>query len=122
MYKVKEVNPMYYTNDLVKTMEWFKLILGWDSTIDEYDENEVATFGCVVQQDELPFKGIYLSKGEPQELTLASIHVEDIYSLYGHINQCNYEKVSELVETNWGSLSFTLTTLDGYKLYIYEMK
>ncbi len=123
MYQIKEINPMYYSNDLTKTAEWFKYYLGWSHIFDEFDEDEKPTFGCVVksEEDEV-FKGIYLSLGTPKPVVLAAIHVDDIYALYGHINKANWEHVSDLKETTWNSLAFTVTTVDGYELFIYEEK
>ncbi len=68
-YVVKETGAVYYTQDMDKTLKWFKEVLGWYGQIDARDEDGIGTYGCVsnipIEIEVLhiaPFTGIHMFK------------------------------------------------------------
>jgi NTE family protein len=46
-YIVKETGAVYYTQDMDKTINWFKDVLGWYGQIEARDDSNVGIYGCV---------------------------------------------------------------------------
>ncbi len=127
-YVVKEAGAVYYTQNMDKTLDWFKNVLGWYGQIDERNENDEGCYGCVshipIEMEALhivPFAGIHMFKGEPIERIIGFMQVQGLEKL--HINAVNngWKDISEIKAEPWGAKSCTVKTIDGSFLKFFEI-
>lgn len=126
-YSVKGSDLIYYTNDMDKTVEWFKDILGWYAGVDARNEDNSARYGCA-----LPFPGelvhmsladaklIHFFPGEPDKRTIGFIRVNGVDSLYEYVTGQGWTDITEVVEQSWGGRTCHVTTIDGCVLMFAE--
>ena len=88
-YIVKETGAVYYTEDMDKTLNWFKDVLGWYGQIEQRDENNIGLYGCAnnipIEIEALhiaPFTGIHMFKGEPIKRIIGFMLVQGVEQLY----------------------------------------
>lgn len=126
-YVVKETGAVYYTQDMDKTLNWFKEVLGWYGQIEARDENNNGTYGCVnnipIEIEALhiaPFTGIHMFKGEPLKMMVGFMLVQGVEQLYDYVKKSGWNQITEVVMEPWGSKSCEVTTVDGCILKFFE--
>ena len=126
-YVVKETGAIYYTQDMDKTLKWFKDILGWYGQIDARDEDSVGSYGCVtnipIEIEELhiaPFTGIHMFKGDPLPMMVAFMLVQGVEQLYEFVKMNGWNQITEAITEPWGGKTCEVTTIDGSILKFFE--
>jgi AraC family transcriptional regulator len=126
-YIVKETGGIYYTEDMDRTLNWFKEILGWYGQIESRDENNMGLYGCVnnipIEIEALhiaPFTGIHMFNGEPIKRLIGFMLVQGVEQLYAHVKSHGWNDISEVVVEPWGGKACTVTTIDGSILKFFE--
>lgn len=126
-YVVKETGAVYYTQDMDKTIKWFKEVLGWYGQIDSRDENGIGIYGCVnnipieIEMMHIaPFTGIHLFKGDALEKMVAFMLVQGIEQLYKFVKKSGWNQITEIVTEPWGGKTCEVTTIDGCILKFFE--
>ena len=126
-YVVKETGAVYYTQDMDRTLKWFKEVLGWYGQIEERDDNNVGLYGCVnnipMEFEALhiaPFTGIHLFRGEPFNMMVGFMLVQGIEQLYGFVRRNGWNQITEVKEQPWGGKTCSITTIDGSILTFFE--
>ncbi len=126
-YIVKETGAVYYTEDMDKTLNWFKDILGWYGQIENRDESNVGLYGCVnnipIEIEALhiaPFTGIHMFKGEPIERVVAFMLIQGVDQLYTYVKRHGWNQISQVVVEPWGGKTCEVTTIDGSILKFFE--
>ncbi len=126
-YVVKETGAVYYTNNMDKTLKWFKDILGWYGQIEARDENNIGTYGCVnnipIEFEALhiaPFTGIHLFKGEPLQMMVGFMLVQGVEQLYNYVKKNGWNQISEVKLEPWGGKTCSVITIDGSVLSFFE--
>ena len=104
-YYVKENNPVYFTRDMQKTIDWFHDVLGWYGNVVEQDKNGNAEYGFVfsippeIEITHLaPSNGIHLFAGEPVKGLIAFMSVHGIDALYRFVTTKNYGSENRTLE------------------------
>ena len=127
-YTVKENQPVYHTQNMDATVQWFKDILGWYGGIDARDENGNGTYGCVlpipgelVHMQITTFNGIHLFPGEPIKRDAGLILVDSIDKLYAFVQGNGWEEITEIIHQPWGARLCSVTTIDGTVLNFFEL-
>lgn len=127
-YVVKEAGAVYYTQDMDKTLKWFKEVLGWYGQIDARDENGIGTYGCVnnlpIEIEVLhvaPFTGTHLFKGEPLQRMVGFMLVQGIEQLYEFVKKSGWTQITEIITEPWGGKTCGVTTIDGSELTFFEI-
>lgn len=127
-YVVKETGAIYYTQDMDKTLEWFKEILGWYGEIGVRDENNVGTYGCVnnipMEIEALhiaPFTGIHMFKGDSVQRMVGFMLVQGIEQLYVFVKNNGWNQITEVITEPWGGKTCEVTTIDGSVLRFFEL-
>lgn len=127
-YTVKENGPIYYTEDMDKTAEWFEKTLGWYATIDSRREDGKGNYGCVLPiPDELVtmkiavFTGMHLSYGEPVKNVIAFMCVEGLDELHAFVKKSGWKQITDIIEEPWGARECQVTTIDGSILKFFEL-
>lgn len=128
-YVVKETGAVYYTQDMDKTLRWFKEVLGWYGQIEARDENNIGTYGCVsnipMEIEVLhisPFTGIHLFKGEALKMMVGFMLVQGIDKLYEFVKKNGWSQITEIVEEPWGGKTCEVVTIDGSLLKFFEVE
>ena len=126
-YVVKETGPVYYTQDMDKTVKWFTDVLGWYHEIDERNEKGEGVYGCVFDLPReienlqvAPFTGIHMFYGEPKNCVVAFVKVQGIEALHTYVTGKEWKDISEVQVQPWGAKMCTVTTPDGYVLQFFE--
>jgi AraC family transcriptional regulator len=128
-YTVLETAPVMAVPDLEATVAWFERTLGWNGGIDARDEQGRGTYGSVllgvgeaVNQRVRPFNGIHLSRGRPPApgYMVAMLYVEGLERLHQRVKEAGWQQISDIAATPWASGVCDLTTLDGYRLRLFE--
>lgn len=126
-YFVIENAPIYFTNNIERTIKWFEEILGWYSNIVEKDENGNGCYGVVfdmVPEIELthlaPFTGFQLFKGEAEERVISFMKVNNIEKMHDYIVNQGWDKITKVEIQPWGGKTCSLITIDGYVINIFE--
>ncbi|MDO5519021.1 MAG: hypothetical protein Q4G58_00875 [bacterium] len=124
-YKVFENGPVYYTQDMDRTIEWFETVLGWYGTVDARNAKGKAIFAGIApipneitEKEKLTYIGLSLFLGEPSQGVAAYIVVDNARQVYEYIMRSGWREVSKVVEQPWGGLEFTVKTIDGSILRI----
>lgn len=127
-YVVKETGAVYYTQDMDKTIKWFKDVLGWYGQIEARDENNTGTYGCVnnipIEIEALhiaPFTGIHMFKGEPLQRMVGFMLVQGINQLYEFVKKSGWNQIGEVITEPWGGKTCEVTTIDGSVLRFFEV-
>ena len=125
-YVVKENGPVYFTNDMERTLAWFESVLGWYGAIDEKDQDGNGVYGClysVPPEIEIariaPFTGIHMFSGEPTNQLTAFIQVQGLEKLRQYVKDNGWSDITDIQEEHWGSFC-VLTTIDGCKIRFFE--
>lgn len=126
-YVVKETGAVYYTQDMDKTLKWFKEVLGWYGQIDARDENGMGTYGCVnnipIEIEVLhiaPFTGIHMFRGEPLPMMVGFMLVQGVEQLHQYVKNSGWNKITEVITEPWGGKTCEVTTIDGSILKFFE--
>lgn len=126
-YTVGQVGPVYLTNHMERTAQWFEEVLGWYAGIETRDEKGNPTYGCampfngeLVHLGITKFNGFFLLPGEPEPILLSLAGVNGIDNLYAHVKNSGWNEVSEIRTENWGARTCDVTTVDGYILRFFE--
>ncbi|MBR2724610.1 MAG: hypothetical protein IKB72_04155 [Ruminococcus sp.] len=126
-YYVKENAPIYLTEDMDKTAKWFEEILGWYSNIVERDDSGSGCYGVVfdmVPEVELvhlaPFTGFQMFCGTPKPRAISFMQVTGIEKMHNYIKSKGWNDITEIIVQPWGGKTFSLTTIDGYTINIFE--
>ena len=126
-YVTKENAPIYLTEDMERTAEWFETVLGWYSNIVEKDGNGKGCYGVVF--DNLPevefvhiapFTGFQMFLGQPQKNTISFMQVNDVAALYAYVKHKGWDAITEVVVQPWGGKTCSITTIDGYVIDVFE--
>lgn len=127
-YTVKENGPIYYTNDMDKTIKWFKDILGWYGEIDQRDEKGHGMYGCVLplpgeihNMTLVPFNGFHLFYGEPSKRTVAFMQVDSIDNLCSFVKKNGWTQIGEIELQHWGGKECDVTTIDGGVMRFFQL-
>ena len=127
-YYVKENEPIYYSQDIEKTINWFGDALGWFGGVIARDENGVAVYGGVddYPHDEMPderrFLGFQLGKGEPSKGVVGCIKVRGLENLRKFVLKNGWEQISEIEPKPYGTNECFVTTIDGSSICFFEIK
>lgn len=126
-YVVRETGPVYYTEDMERTVRWFGEVLGWYSEIDERDEKGNGLYGCVYDTPPAfenlhlaPFTGIHLFFGRPKEGMVAFMKVTGIERLHACVQKAGWGEVTGVKTELWGGKTCMVTTIDGCLLRFFE--
>lgn len=126
-YFVKENAPIYLTLDMDRTAKWFEDILGWYSNIVERDNSGKGCYGVVfdmlpeVESMHLaPFTGMQMFYGTPEPRQISFMQVQGIERMYEYIISNGRDKITEVIIQPWGGKTWSLTTIDGYIINIFE--
>lgn len=126
-YVVRETGPVYYTEDMERTVKWFEEILGWYSEIDERDDEGKGLYGCVYdtppEYENLhlaPFTGMHMFYGKPHTQMIAFLKVSGIGKLYELVIKSGWKQITAIVQEPWGGKTCTITTIDGYLIRFFE--
>jgi AraC family transcriptional regulator len=123
-YYVKENAPIYFTNDMERTANWFRETLGWfGGIVDESSGNYGCVFdypGELIISGLTPFRGIHLFNGEPRTGIVGFINVQGLEQLRNLVLASGWNEISEITETAWGSKECYITTVDGCELHFFE--
>lgn len=126
-YVVKETGAVYYTQDMDKTLKWFKEVLGWYGQIDARDENGMGTYGCVnnipIEIEVLhiaPFTGIHMFKGEPLQMMVGFMLVQGVEQLHQYVKNSGWNQITEVITEPWGGKTCEVKTIDNSILKFFE--
>ena len=126
-YFVKENAPIYFTEDMSKTVKWFEEVLGWHSNVVEKDDNGIGLYGVVfdmlpeVEATHLaPFTGFQLFKGKPEQRIISFMQVQNIEEMYSYIVSKGWSEVTKVETQPWGGKTCCLTTIDGYIISVFQ--
>lgn len=126
-YVVRETGPVYYTEDMDKTVKWFEEILGWYSEIDERDNSGKGLYGCMYDTPHeyenlhlAPFTGLHLFVGKSHTQIIAFMKVSGIDNLHELVIKNGWEQISAVKQEPWGGKTCIVTTIDGYQLRFFE--
>jgi AraC family transcriptional regulator len=126
-YVVKETGAVYYTQDMDRTIEWFKKTLGWYGQVDSRDEEGGGRYGCVnnipIEIECLhiaPFTGIHLFHGAPEKRMAGFMLVQGLENLYRFVKESGWNQVAPINKEAWGGRTCAVTTVDGSILTFFE--
>jgi AraC family transcriptional regulator len=126
-YVVKETGAVYYTQDMDKTLKWFKEVLGWYGQIEARDEAGVGLYGCAnqlpIEIEALhisPFTGIHMFKGDPLQMMVGFMLVQGVEKLYEFVKNNGWNQITEVISEPWGGKTCEVTTIDGSVLKFFE--
>lgn len=127
-YVVKETGAVYYTQDMDKTLQWFKEVLGWYGQIEARNEQDKGTYGCVnnipMEIEALhiaPFTGIHMFYGEPIQRLIGFMLIQGIDQLHAYVKKNRWELITDIVHEPWGGKTVEVTTIDGSILKFFEL-
>ena len=126
-YFVKENAPIYFTEDMNKTIRWFEEVLGWHSNVVEQDDNGCGLYGVVfdmlpeIEATHLaPFTGFQLFKGKPEQRIISFMQVQNIEEMYSYVRSKGWDKITQVETQPWGGKTCGLTTIDGYIINVFQ--
>ena len=126
-YHVKENAPVYFTNNMDKTLKWFEEVLGWYGGIDERNEEGKGLYGCVYSippelevTHMIPFTGFHMFYGEPKQEIICFMNVQGIEQMHQYIVSKGWTNITEIKTQPWGGKTFSLTTIDDCIIDIFE--
>lgn len=128
-YLVKENGSVYYTQNMDKTIKWFKEVLGWYGQIESRDEKGAGTYGCVdhipIEMQMLriaPFTGMHLFQGEPLQKMVGYMLIDNIEALHEYVKKNEWNQITEIIHETWGGITCEMTTIDGSILKFFTIK
>lgn len=126
-YFVKENAPIYYTEDMNKTVKWFEDVMGWHSNVVEKDKEGNGAYGVVfdmlpeIEATHLaPFTGFQLFKGKPEERKISFMQVQGIEKMYSYVISKGWDKITPIKMQPWGGKTCSITTIDGYIISVFQ--
>ena len=126
-YYVMENAPVYFTNDIRRTCDWFRDVLGWYGDIILDDDGNVASYSCVfdypgelIVSGLTPFRGIHLFCGEPIQGVVGFIMVQGLERLRKLVRDTGWMQITDIEPQPWGALECCVTTIDGSVLRFCE--
>lgn len=126
-YVVKENGPVYYTQDMDKTLKWFEDVLGWYGDIVERNEKGAGTYGCVYDVPHeialshiAPFNGIHMFHGAPKGGVAAFMQVQGIDALHRYVTGNGWSQITDVRQEPWGAKTCEVSTPDGCVLRFFE--
>ena len=126
-YFVKENAPIYFTEDMTKTIKWFEEVMGWYSKVVEKDDSGNGLYGVVF--DILPeieathlahFTGYQLFRGKPEQRVISFMQVQDIDKMHSYITSKGWDKITQVETQPWGGKTCSITTIDGYVINVFQ--
>lgn len=126
-YFVKENAPIYFTEDMNKTIKWFEEVMGWHSNLVEKDENGNGLYGVVfdmLPEIELthlaPFTGFQLFRGKPEPRAISFMQVQNVEKMYSYVTSKGWTKITQVETQPWGGKTCSITTIDDYLINVFE--
>lgn len=126
-YFVKENAPIYYTEDMNKTVKWFEDVLGWHSNVVEKDDKGNGLYGVVfdmlpeIEATHLaPFTGFQLFKGKPEQRKISFMQVQDIEKMYSYVISKGWKDITPVKTQPWGGKTCNITTIDGCVISVFQ--
>lgn len=126
-YVVRENGPVYFTEDMDKTVKWFEEILGWSGDIVGRDDEGLGEYGCVFDYPSevavahlTPFRGFHLFRGEPIKGVAGFMMIEGIDALHKYVKENGWDQISDIYIQPWGARECSITTTDGCILRFFE--
>lgn len=127
-YYVKENAPVYFTQDIRRTCDWFRDTLGWYGDIILGDDGDTATYSCVfdypgelIVSGLTPFRGIHLFLGEPAQGVVAFMMVQGLETLHRLVRESGWTRITDIAPQPWGANECRVTTIDGSVLRFFEV-
>lgn len=127
-YTIKENGPVYYTENMDITAEWFENVLGWYTGIDQRDDNGDGTYGCALpfpaqvhSMALVPFYGFHMFYGKPSQQIVAFMRVDNIEKLSSFVKKNGWNKISEIETQHWGGKECDVTTIDGGIIKFFQL-
>lgn len=126
-YFVKENAPIYFTEDMAKTIKWFEDVMGWYSNVVEKDKNNNGVYGVVF--DILPeievthlahFTGFQIFRGKPEQCVISFMQVKNIDKMYSYVTSKGWNQITQVEIQPWGGKTCNITTIDGYIIKVFE--
>lgn len=124
-YDVLENGPIYYSQDVDKTIEWFENVLGWYGTVDARKEDGTVNFAGIApipneitEKKNLTYIGFNVFTGEPSKRVVGYFVVNDAQKVHEYVSRSGWKEYTDVVYQPWGSQEFTVTTIDGSILRI----
>lgn len=128
-YTILENGPIYYTQNMDQTAQWFQDVLGWYAGIDQRDEDSNGIYGCLMPLPAevhalapVPFHGFHLFYGVPTSQLVGLIRVDNVQNLHDHVLQSGWTQVSSITKQHWGGQECTVTTVDGCQLKFFQLE
>ena len=126
-YFVKENAPIYFTEDMTKTIKWFEEVMGWFSNVVEKDDSGNGLYGVVfdiLPEIEIthlaPFTGFQLFKGKPKPHVISFMQVQNIEKMYSYITSKGWDQITQVETQPWGGKTCSVTTIDGYIINVFQ--
>lgn len=127
-YSVQGNGAVYYTKDMDKTSKWFEDVLGWYAGVDERNDQEIGTYGCVlpfpgelVHMKIADFNGFHMFHGEPDKRVILFTNINGIEKLYSFVKENGWDEITEIKEHQWGGRTCNVTTIDGSIITFCEL-
>ena len=126
-YFVKENAPIYFTEDMNRTVKWFEDVMGWHSNIVERDQAGNGLYGVVfdmlpeVEATHLaPFTGFQMFCGKSEPRVLSFMQVQNIERMHAYITAKGWSKITQVETQPWGGKTCSITTVDGYIINVFQ--
>lgn len=126
-YTVGNIDPVYLTSDMDKTVAWFENVLAWYASVETRDDNGKAVYGCampfsgeLVHLGVTSFSGMFLFPGETPKCMITMMKVNNIENLYNHVNKNGWDQITDITTEPWGARACNITTIDGCTLRFFE--
>ena len=126
-YFVKENAPIYFTEDMAKTIKWFEDVMGWHSNVVEKDDSGNGLYGVVfdmLPEIELthlaPFTGYQMFMGKPEQCVISFMQVQNIDKMYSYITSKDWAGITQVETQPWGGKTCSITTIDGYIINVFQ--
>lgn len=127
-YTVKENAPVYYTQDMDKTAEWFDKVLGWYAGIDQRNEKGEGIYGCIMPLPDvvssmslMPFNGFHMFYGEPSDQMVAFMRVDNLRRLCDYAKSKGWDGIGEIKIQRWGGEVCDIKTVDGSIIRFFQL-
>lgn len=126
-YFVKENAPIYFTEDMNKTVKWFEEVMGWYSNVVERDNKGNGLYGVVfdiLPEIEIthlvPFTGFQLFKGKTEPRVISFMQVQNVEKMYSYVVSKGWDKITQVKTQPWGGKTCSITTVDGYIINVFQ--
>ena len=126
-YVVRENGPVYFTQDMDATLQWFQDVLGWYGDVVARDSAGKGVYGCVFDYPGevavahlTPFRGFHLFPGEPAKGVAGFLMVEGLDALHRIVKAAGWTQITDIQPQAWGARECSITTPDGCVLRFFE--